>query len=50
MEKQMSKIQFVDQDSVEVLTSLYVDTNGHLLELDIWKADFSKLIAFPKSY
>ncbi|GGN10695.1 hypothetical protein GCM10010967_53220 [Dyadobacter beijingensis] len=50
MGKQISEIQFIDQDNVEVLASLYVDTNGNLLELDIWKTDFSKLIAFPKSY
>lgn len=50
MGKQISELQFTDQDSTEVLASLYVDSNGDLLELDIWKTDFSKLIALPGSF
>ncbi len=42
--KQISDFQFTDVDGVEVIASLNVDSDGNLLELDIWKTDFGKLI------
>ncbi|MGM9508117.1 DUF6984 family protein [Larkinella sp. GY13] len=46
-DKQVSEYQFKDEDNVEVIASLYVDDNGNLLELDIWKKDFNPLINIP---
>ena len=48
--KQVSEFQFLDEDKVLVVASLNVDEDGNLLELDIWKTDFSKLIKLPHSY
>ncbi len=45
--KQISDFQFTDVDGVEVIASLNVDSDGNLLELDIWKTDFGKLIKLP---
>ena len=45
--KRISDFQFTDVDGVEVIASLHVDSEGNLLELDIWKTDFGKLIKFP---
>lgn len=47
MGKQVSEIQFADQDGIEVIASLNVDEVGELFELDIWKTDFNKLIKLP---
>jgi hypothetical protein len=44
---QVSEHQFIDLDGVEVIVSLNVDIEGDLMELDIWKTDFSKLIQIP---
>lgn len=44
---QISELQFADLDGVQVIASLYLDTNGDLFELDIWKTDFGKLLKFP---
>lgn len=46
-DQQVSEVQFTDQDGVEVIASLNVDNKGSLLELDIWKTDFSRLIRIP---
>jgi hypothetical protein len=46
--KQVSELQFIDLDSVNVIASLNLDNFGNLFELDIWKTDFSKLIRLPK--
>lgn len=45
--KQVSEFQFTDTDGIEVIASLYVDSDGNLFELDIWKTNFSKLIKLP---
>ena len=45
--RQISDFQFTDVDGIEVIASLNVDSDGNLLELDIWKTDFGKLIELP---
>lgn len=44
---EVSKFQFTDDDSVQVIASLNLDDSGNLFELDVWKTDFSRLIRFP---
>jgi len=44
---QIAEVRFNDADGEAVIVSLNVDTEGELLELDIWKTDFSPLIRFP---
>ncbi len=39
--------EYTDSDGVEVLISLTKDKNNHLLDLDFWKSDFSKLLRYP---
>jgi hypothetical protein len=41
------RVQFADADKVPVVVSLTQDTNHELLDLDFFKADFSKLITYP---
>jgi len=45
--KQVSECSFVDEDGVQVIASLNMDSNGNLFELDIWKTDFSSVINIP---
>lgn len=45
--EQVSDFQFKDEDGIDVIASLNLDDNGKLLELDVWKTDFSKLIKLP---
>lgn len=45
--EQVSDIQFVDLDGVEVIASLNLDDDGDLFELDIWKTNFGQLLKFP---
>ena len=45
--REVSQLSFVDTDGIEVLVSLFVDKQGNLFELDVWKTDFSKLLSFP---
>jgi len=47
MGRRAAELQFIDADGVTVLASLNLDQNGELLELDIWKTDFSPLIQIP---
>jgi len=42
-----AELQFLDADGVSVLASLNLDQNGELLELDVWKIDFSPLKRIP---
>jgi hypothetical protein len=48
--RRAAELQFVDADGVSVLASLNVDRDGHLLELDMWKTDFSPLIRIPDEF
>lgn len=43
--KQASEYQFNDEDGVPVLVTLNLDENGGLFEVDVWKADYSPVIA-----
>jgi RNAse (barnase) inhibitor barstar len=42
-----SECEFKDSDGVSVLAALYLDDAGSLLELDVWKVDFSPLRTWP---
>lgn len=44
--KQASEFEFFDDDGVLVIVSLYLDEEGKLLEVDIWKTDFNPVITF----
>jgi len=46
--EQISEHQFADEDGIDVIASLNIDGKGYLLELDIWKTDFSPLIKIPE--
>ena len=39
--------EYQDIDGVDVLITLTKDKYNHLLDLDFWKVDFSKLIRYP---
>jgi hypothetical protein len=39
--KMVSEYQSVDLDGVTFIASLYLDTNGKLYEMDVWKVDNS---------
>ena len=43
--RQISDYSFEDNDGILVIASLIIDQNNELFELDIWKTDFSKLLA-----
>lgn len=40
--------EYMDSDGTAVVITLTKDTQNHLLDLDFWKVDFSKLIDYPK--
>ena len=40
--------EYTDADKIPVVISLTKDQNNQLLDLDFWKSDFSKLVAYPK--
>jgi hypothetical protein len=44
----VSEYVFKDIDEVKVIASLYLDTEGVLYEIDIWKTDFNSLIELPE--
>lgn len=46
--KMVSDHKFTDDDGVAVIASLNVDHNGELMELDMWKTDFSPVIRIPE--
>ncbi|MCH8543993.1 MAG: hypothetical protein LAT61_10525 [Alcanivorax sp.] len=43
----LSELTFKGQDGVDVVASLYIDQAGNIVALDMWKTDFSALIAIP---
>ncbi|WP_324678814.1 DUF6984 family protein [Hymenobacter sp. GOD-10R] len=45
--QKIAELQFLDEDGVPVLVSLYLDQEGALYELDSWKTDYSPLKRIP---
>lgn len=45
-----SEYSFLDEDGIDVIASLYLDQEGNLFELDIWKTNFQPLIRIPKGF
>ncbi|OUJ74939.1 DUF6984 family protein [Hymenobacter crusticola] len=45
--RKIAETQFLDEDGVPVLVSLYLDQEGALYELDSWKTDYSPLKRIP---
>jgi hypothetical protein len=39
--------EFFDKDGIAVSVAVNLDQQGQLFELDIWKVDFSPLLAWP---
>lgn len=39
--------EFTDADGELVIASLYLDEEGNLFELDLWKIDFGQVIRIP---
>jgi hypothetical protein len=44
----LAEAQFKDRDGVLVSAALNLDDQNDLYELDLWKTDFSRLMALPK--
>lgn len=45
--RQLSEFRFTDSDGVPVSATLNLDQLGDLYELDIFKANFGRVIALP---
>ena len=43
----VAEADYVDSDGVSLSIAINVDQNGRLLELDVWKVDFSPLLQNP---
>lgn len=43
----LASCKFTDADGIEVIASLYLDDNGNIYELDVWKTNFQELISIP---
>lgn len=41
------QVEYIDSDEIPVVITLTKDNKNHLLDLDFWKIDFSKLIDYP---
>jgi hypothetical protein len=41
------QVEYADTDSITVIITLTKNNKNQLLDLDFWKEDFSKLIAYP---
>ena len=46
----VAEYEFKDEDDIPVFVTLMVDQNGEIFELDMFKGDFSPLIAWPNPY
>jgi hypothetical protein len=42
--KRVAELQFKDIDGVDILAALNVDSDGGIMELDIWKTDYSPTV------
>jgi hypothetical protein len=45
--RSIAEAEFADRDGVLVIATLNVDTDGQLLELDMWRLDFAPLQRWP---
>jgi hypothetical protein len=45
----VSESRFTDADGVEVIATLYLDREGQLFEMNVWKTDFAPLVSIPKN-
>ena len=41
------QVEYVDSDGTPVVITLTKDDKNHLLDLDFWKVDFTKLLEYP---
>ncbi|MCF2442413.1 hypothetical protein L0657_00495 [Dyadobacter sp. CY345] len=41
------QVEYVDSDETPVVITLTRDDKNHLLDLDFWKVDFTKLLEYP---
>src|SRR5437588_3670857 len=46
--KKIAEAEFADEDGIPVSVVVNIDNNGDLLELDLWKVDFSPLKRYPR--
>lgn len=46
--RELSEYTFKDKDRLLVTVTLNLDEDDNLYELDIWKVDFSSVIAYPE--
>jgi uncharacterized protein DUF6984 len=46
--KKMAEAEFADEDGIPVSVVVNIDNNGDLLELDLWKVNFSPLKRYPR--
>lgn len=47
---QISEYVFKDIDGIDVISSLNLDENGLLYELDIWRIDYNPVIQLPSAF
>lgn len=47
-DRDLVQVHYTDTDGTPVVITLTLDQQGQLLDLDFWKEDFSKLLAYPK--
>ncbi len=45
--KQLALGEFADSDGVSVTVVINLDSNGQLFELELWKVNFARLLAWP---
>ncbi len=46
--KAINEYSFDDEDGIKVITTLYLDKDGRLFELDMWKTNYEKVIKIPE--
>jgi hypothetical protein len=46
-EGDLIQVEYIDIDDVPVVITLTKDSDNHLLDLDFWKVDFTKLLEYP---
>ncbi|HEX8574967.1 MAG TPA: hypothetical protein VF677_01600 [Flavobacterium sp.] len=46
--KKISEVIFKDYDGIDVIASLYTDTNDELYEIDFWKVDYTTIRCLDK--